>query len=660
MGVRKGVPNMQRLLTQIMHPVFSRTAKFAVVGFCVLALWMFFGVHEVLAQSTAFQDFADASTLSQDSIGIIIARIIRVFLGVTGLILVVLVVYAGFLYMTAQGVPAQVEKAKNILKNAVIGMVIIFSSFAITTWILNALLNAAFSGNTEAIADRYSDSLSAALGGGILEDHYPERNAVDVPRNTNIFVTFKKPIEVSSIIDGYDAISNPLATDLNTDSVKIFRTEFGESDPLALTAADVVVSVTDDHQIFVFNPVGYLGNPIDDTNYTVLLTANIETESGDPAFTSSVGYPWTFEVSTEIDLTPPYVKSIVPVAYVPASAVEEARNVTIEMNFSEPMNPIAVTGIFDPAAGENFSIINVFGDTSGQVRGTFEISNGYKTVGFTTMDACGEDPCGDLIYCLPGQEDIETTIKAATLDPADIPQASLLSGFADGAVDAANNSLDGDNNYDVNIAGTACGSDSDSVTCNDGIATNDNYDWIFKTSNDVDMTVPHIEASFPEISEGEISQTDPVANTFNSRLKSSTLTTNSVSLWPDPYYPMWFTVRKTDDYYPSGIGDGITDASDTVLLNHPTFVSLEEDGWDYWPVLTNAIKGNNQVCMYPAMDEVSSCGDPLTSPRTASTPYCCGGVPQSTACKTDEQAEPSFVAPTADDVALPGNEATEL
>ena len=637
---------MQRLQTQIKNPVFSRVAKFAVVGFCVLTIWILFGAPDALAQ-TAFDEFADASTLSQDSIGLIIARIIRIFLGVTGIILMVLIVYAGFLYMTAQGVPAQVEKAKTILKNAVIGMVIIFSSFAITTWIINAIWDAAYSGSTEAIADRYSESLSAALGGGILEDHYPERNAEDIPRNTNIFVTFKKPIDIATIIDGYDAISNPLVTDLNTDGVLIFRTEFGETDPLALGPTDVVVSFTDDEQTFVFNPVEYLGNAIEDTNYTVLLTANIETQSGEPAFTSSVGYPWTFEVSTEVDLTPPYVTSVVP-----SSASLEARNVTIEINFSEPMNPIAVTGIFDPDSGDTFSRITVTGSTSGQVNGTYEISNGYKTVGFTTMDVCGEDPCGDLIYCLPGLEDIVSVVKAATIDITDPPQADLSTGLYDGAVDAASNSLDGDNDE------TACGSDSNSITCPDG-DTNDNYEWTFSTTDEVDMSVPHIVASFPEINEGEISQTDDIANTFSGRLKSSTLTSSSVSLWPDPYYPMWFTVRKTDDYYPGGYGDGITDASDTVLLAHPSFVSIADNGWTYWPVLTNDVKGNNQVCMYPAMDELS-CGDPSTTSRSTSAPWCCGGIVSTSECQTGEQASPTFPHPTSSDTVLPGNEETEL
>ena len=62
---RKGVFIMQRLQTQIKNPVFSRVAKFAVVGFCVLTIWILFGAPDALAQ-TAFDEFADASTLSQD------------------------------------------------------------------------------------------------------------------------------------------------------------------------------------------------------------------------------------------------------------------------------------------------------------------------------------------------------------------------------------------------------------------------------------------------------------------------------------------------------------------------------------------------------------------------------------------------------------------
>ncbi len=625
---------MQRLLTHYMHPVHRHAALLVVVGFCLFAVFGV-GISDALAQ-TSFEQFADASTLSQDSIGIIIARLIRVFLTVTGVILTVIVVYAGFIYMTAQGEPAKVEKAKNMIKNAVIGLFLIFSSYAITTFILNALLDAAFGSESTAVADSYSEPLSAALGGGILDDHYPIRGATEIPRNTNIFVTFKKPIELSTIIKDYD--SDPTSTDLNVNSVLIYKTQDGST--TALGESEVEVSFTEDQEIFVFNPVDYLGSSTQDTNYTVVLTSNIETDSGDSAFTTSAGYEWTFEVSTEIDLTPPHVTSVVP-----AQDSEEARNVTIEINFSEAMNPVAVTGTFDTRSTdstlwETFSNIAVEGSTSGQVNGTFEISNGYKTVGFTTLDACGEDPCGDLIYCLPGDENIETTVKAATINEDDPPQAVIGSTLYDGAVDAASNSLDGDDDE------TACGSDSNDIDCPDG-DSNDNYVWDFDTTDVLEDTVPHITGRQPEISEGEISRTEPATATFNGYLKSSTVDTDSASLWPDPYYSMWFTTRLETD----ADDDGIDDGAHTIVLNHPTFVSTDEGGWDYWPVMTNEIKSNYQICMFPAMDDLSC------SATSESAPWCCAGSPSSSECQTSTQE--TLSAPESGDIVLPDNSETE-
>ena len=63
---------------------------------------------------------------------------INTALGLTGIILLVIIIYAGFLWMTAQGNEEQVTKAKNILKNAVIGMVLVFASYAIA-WFVTSL-----------------------------------------------------------------------------------------------------------------------------------------------------------------------------------------------------------------------------------------------------------------------------------------------------------------------------------------------------------------------------------------------------------------------------------------------------------------------------------------------------------------------------------------
>lgn len=71
---------------------------------------------------------------------VIVANIIRIALTLLGTILVVLIVYAGFLWMTAAGEADKIEKAKKILYNSVIGMVIILAAYSITTFVVRVAL----------------------------------------------------------------------------------------------------------------------------------------------------------------------------------------------------------------------------------------------------------------------------------------------------------------------------------------------------------------------------------------------------------------------------------------------------------------------------------------------------------------------------------------
>lgn len=70
----------------------------------------------------------------------LVGGIIQAALGLLGIVLVVIIIYAGFLWMTAQGDDAKVTKAKGMIANAVIGMIIIFAAYAITNFVINALL----------------------------------------------------------------------------------------------------------------------------------------------------------------------------------------------------------------------------------------------------------------------------------------------------------------------------------------------------------------------------------------------------------------------------------------------------------------------------------------------------------------------------------------
>ncbi len=76
------------------------------------------------------------------SLPVLVGRIIRTLLGLLGIIFVVLMVYAGFLWMTARGESDPVDKAKDIIRNAIIGLVLIFLAYAITGFVVNAVVRA--------------------------------------------------------------------------------------------------------------------------------------------------------------------------------------------------------------------------------------------------------------------------------------------------------------------------------------------------------------------------------------------------------------------------------------------------------------------------------------------------------------------------------------
>ncbi len=73
------------------------------------------------------------------TVPVLVGNIISVLLGLLGLVFLVLVVYAGFLYLTAQGEDAQVKKAKAIITKAVIGIMLVLSSYAITNVVVEAM-----------------------------------------------------------------------------------------------------------------------------------------------------------------------------------------------------------------------------------------------------------------------------------------------------------------------------------------------------------------------------------------------------------------------------------------------------------------------------------------------------------------------------------------
>lgn len=90
---------------------------------------------------------------------LIVATIIKRVLTLVGTIMFVLIVYGGYLWMTAGGNDEQVDKAKTTIRNAVIGLVIVLSSYAITI----AVTNIALGRNVNSGAADGSEPLEGAI-----------------------------------------------------------------------------------------------------------------------------------------------------------------------------------------------------------------------------------------------------------------------------------------------------------------------------------------------------------------------------------------------------------------------------------------------------------------------------------------------------------------
>jgi len=79
-----------------------------------------------------------------------IGNVIGVLLGFLGIVMVVLIIYGGFLWMTAGGDEAKVTKAKTIIRNAIIGIVIILAAYIITGFVIEQFGTATGTGGAAA------------------------------------------------------------------------------------------------------------------------------------------------------------------------------------------------------------------------------------------------------------------------------------------------------------------------------------------------------------------------------------------------------------------------------------------------------------------------------------------------------------------------------
>lgn len=126
--------------------LLKRTVLLFGLFFCFLTSFNFsfaandynnYGLNDTMSQGNLSQ------ALKNTDPRVRAGQIIGIVLSFIGVIFLILMIYAGIMWMTAAGNDQQVTKAKDLMINAVIGLIIVFAAYAITAYVGDLLTNTA-------------------------------------------------------------------------------------------------------------------------------------------------------------------------------------------------------------------------------------------------------------------------------------------------------------------------------------------------------------------------------------------------------------------------------------------------------------------------------------------------------------------------------------
>lgn len=137
-----------------------RFAKIAVGGAAAVMMVMTASVVFAASDPYGLDDSAPAplkqGVAGSTDIPAIAGGIVNIALSLIGIIFFLLILYAGFNWMIARGNTEKVDQSKSIIEGAVIGLIIVMSAYAITTFVFTNLSGNSGS-DTRSVCDATSD-----------------------------------------------------------------------------------------------------------------------------------------------------------------------------------------------------------------------------------------------------------------------------------------------------------------------------------------------------------------------------------------------------------------------------------------------------------------------------------------------------------------------
>ncbi|MFA6028101.1 MAG: Ig-like domain-containing protein [Patescibacteria group bacterium] len=444
---------------------------------------LFFVVNSVFAQVKT--DYGiNLGDASPEELAV---SIINWGLGILALIAVIIILYGGFVWMLSGGNEEKVEKAKKILRNGIIGLVIILAAWGIATYIINRLLDATNANNGTSGGPSYTDNIHGKGNPFYVDHSNPADEEINVTLCHLIAVTFSLPVDKTTINDANFKVT--VANGSNPDGDSCVSSsdcasglcEMGDS--IGTCIGDQVKGTFAFTEDPPYAAVWYpTADYIASTTYHVELSTEIvgldeittdtyKLEMGD---TKRV---FEFTTGTESDTTPPKIDVVSVKPFPEDNATEVCRNTPIQVSFSESLDPASVKD-------ENIWL--------------------YKYTEGVTPNDPGNELSSVRFTSIGGQaDDTLITSPQSVLDSYADYGISLYSGVYDAAItsvrenylgavrDTCGNPISGD--YDDDMEGSPADDFMEATSAVTAQNSAYSYQWTFKTGEQTDCS-PQIDS----------------------------------------------------------------------------------------------------------------------------------------------------------------------
>ena len=125
-NLEKGGEKMKKIVTLAIFAVI-----FALTAMPVLAATLDTGINYGTATGLGTKDIREG-----------VMSIVNVLLGFLGILAIIIILWGGFRWLTSGGNEEKVGEAKKIITAGIIGLVIIFTAYAIATFVIEQLITA--------------------------------------------------------------------------------------------------------------------------------------------------------------------------------------------------------------------------------------------------------------------------------------------------------------------------------------------------------------------------------------------------------------------------------------------------------------------------------------------------------------------------------------